>query len=245
MLLDSVLPWPWASILVFVVACCFFYSRGVLVSYLFSTGLLLALFFRYFRPWHQGIIYAVLILHAWLAWVSPKRQRIGSVPERCWPALTTGVLSLTSLVNAWWAATASWNDWHNPYSGTRAAAQYLRANGIDKERIHIFKFSNIGILPYLDRNPFANVAPDMPGDFWLWTKAFNRGQSPQGILQGDPPWVMVGAQLTLGEEPRIAPPIPGYRSAAIFPGHMFWKDSFWRTDSYYLYRRLPPGAGNQ
>jgi hypothetical protein len=205
---------------------------------LFSTVLLLALFiFRYFSPWHQGLIYAVLILHAWLAWASPVRRPIGSVPERYWSALTLGALLMTAFVHVWWAVDSSWNDWRYPYSGTRAAAQYLHEHGIDRERIHVFKFSTIAILPYLDHNPFANVAPFMPGEFWVWKKAAYADQSPQGIVKGDPRWLLVGAQLRPGEEPRFAPAIPGYKSVVIFPGYMFWKDSFVQTDTYYLYRR--------
>jgi hypothetical protein len=239
MFLGCVLPWPWASAVVFLVAGCFFYTRGVLLSYLFSTFLVLAVFiFRFFSPWHQGIIYALLIFHAWLAWQSPRRRRIGPVPEKCWPALTAGVLTITALVQVWWSVVSSWNDWRYPYSGTRAAAQYLHEHGIDQERIHIFKFSNIAVLPYLDHNPFANVAPFMPGDFWVWTKAIYAGQSPQGVVQGNPKWILVGAQLKPAEEPKTAPPIPGYTSVAIFPGHMFWKTGFVQTDSYYLYRRV-------
>jgi len=244
MWLDSVLPWPWAAFVVLLVACLFFYTRGVLLSYLLTTAGLLALFaFRFFSVWHQGMLYALLVLHAWLAWASPRRRRIVTAPDECWPALATGVLTATAAVHVWWSVMAGWNDWKYPYSGSREAAQYLRAQGLDRQRIHIFKFSTCAILLYLDRNPFANVAPFMPGAFWVWTKEIFAGQTAPAVVEGDPPWVLIGAQMLPKDEPKSAPLLPGYAIERVFPGHMFWKDGYYQSDSYYLYRRIAPPAG--
>ena len=244
--LDSVLPWPWVAALVLLVACCFFYTRRVLLSYLCTTGLLLALLaFRYYSIWHQGLLFALLIFHTWLAWVSPHRRRLGPVPNAYWPALTTGVLLVTAAVHIWWSAMAGWNDWRYPYSGARAAARYMHEHGIDRQRVHVFKFSTIGILPYLDRNPFANVAPTMPGDFWVWSERNYIAQSAVGIVAESPKWVLVGAQLMPKDETDTPPPLPAYVPEAVFPGHMFWKDDYYQSDTYYLYRRVAPPFGHR
>jgi hypothetical protein len=245
MWLGSVLPWPWASVVVLLVAVAFFYTRGVLLSYLVAVTGLLALFaFRFYSVWHQGILFALLIFHAWLAWGSPRRWRIGPIPDRCWPGLITGVLTVTAGVHVWWCALAGWLDWKLPYSGTREAALYLRAHGLDRQRIHLFKFSGCAILLYLDHNPFANVAPFMPGSFWAWTKDAFAGQNPAGVLQGDPPWILVGVQMQPPIDPKPAPPLPGYEIEHVFAGRMIWKDGIYQTDSYYLYRRVAPPAGS-
>jgi hypothetical protein len=211
----------------------------VLLSYLLTTAGLLALFaFRFFSIWHQGMLFALLILHAWLAWASPMRRSLGSVTDRWWPSITAGMLTLAAAVQVWWAAMAGWHDWEFPYSGSRDAAVYLHEHGLDRQRIHIFKFSTCATLLYLDRNPFANVAPFMPGSFWVWTQAIFAGQSPEAVLRGNPPWILVGAQLRPPVEPKTPPPLPGYTIEQVFPGRMVWKDGFYRTDSYYLYRRV-------
>ena len=241
MWLDSVLPWPWRAVIVLLCAVCFFYTRGVLLSYLLTSAGLLALFaFRFFSIWHQGMLFALLVMHAWLAWASPVRRRLGPVPDGCWPALAAGALTVTAAVHVWWAAMAGWHDWEYPYSGSRDAAGYLQDHGLDKQRIHLFKFSTCAVLLYLDRNPFANVAPYMPGAFWVWTQAIFAGQTPAEVVKGEPPWIMVGAQLRPAVELKTVPPLPGYEIERIFPGRMIWKDDFYQTDSYYLYRRIAP-----
>jgi hypothetical protein len=99
MWLDCVLPWPWAAVLVLLVVCGFFYTRGVLLSYLATTGAVLALLVvGFYNVWHQGILFALLVLHAWMAWVSPVRRPLWRVPDGFWPALTTGALTATAMV---------------------------------------------------------------------------------------------------------------------------------------------------
>ncbi len=142
---------------------------------------------------------------------------------------------------------ASWNDWKYPYSGSLAAAKYLRENGIDHEQIHLYRHSTAGVLLYLDRNPFANVAPYMPGAFWRWTRQVYNGQWPQKILDGDPPWILMSLQRTPEEVAQLGfkPPfIPGYDIDQTFSGLLFWKNSFSMTDYYYLYRRVAPPGGS-
>jgi hypothetical protein len=97
------------------------------------------------------------------------------------------------------------------------------------------------LLFYLDHNPFANVASHTPGAFWVWSKEVFSSQTPDALLQGDPQWILVGAQLRQAKDP-APPPIPGYAIAGIFPGRMIWKEGFYRTETYFLYRRVAGGA---
>jgi hypothetical protein len=240
MSLDAISPWPVFSAVVLIGLLLFFYTRGVLLSCLLVSAGLVSLFaFKFFSIWHSGLIFAVLILHFWLAWVSPARRRIGATPEDLWPKLASGLLALAAAFHVWWAVVAGWNDWKHPYSGSREAAAYLQERGIDRERIHIFKFSTCAVLLYLDHNPFANVAPYMPGSFWVWTREAFAGQTPAAIVQGNPPWILVGTQLRPAVDPN-PPPLPGYTMVRLFPGRIIWKDDFYRTDSYYLYQRNAP-----
>ncbi len=237
MTFDALSPWPMFSALVLICLLLFFFHRGVLLSYALTTGGLLGLFAgRHFSIWHQGLLFALLVLHLWLAWASPVRRRLGSAPDYVWPAMATGFMGVTAAVHVWWAAVAGWHDWEFPYSGSRAAAAYLRAQGIDRQRVHVFKFSTYALLFYLDHNPFANVAPFTPGSFWVWTREVFATQTPDALLQGQPPWILVGAQMRPAFDP-IPPPVPGYGIVGIFPGRMIWKDEFYRTETYFLYRR--------
>jgi hypothetical protein len=237
--LDSISPWPWFSGIVLLGVLIFFYTRGVLLSYMLTSGGLLAMFaFKFSNVWHQGLLFALLVLHAWLAYGSSIRRRLGAVPDRLWPLTAATLLSCVAIVHVWWSAMAGWHDWLYPYSGSRAAAAYLRAHGIDRQRIHAFKFSTCAVLLYLDHNPFANVKPYMPGSFWMWTREIFVGQTPAAIVQGNPPWILVGALLRPAVEPATPPPLPGYVIERTFPGRIVWKDDFYRTDSFYLYRRV-------
>lgn len=238
--LQTVLPWPLAGSLVLLCAGCFFYTRGLLLSYLLSVSGLLALFiFRFYSIWHGGMLFALLVLHLWLAWVSPVRRSIGQVADRWWPALTAGVMTFTAAVQVYWSAMAGWHDWEFPYSGSREAAQYLREHGLDRQRIHAFKFATCAVLIGLDRNPFTNISPYMPGFFWVWTQQIFAGQNPRALVQGNPDWIMAGAQLRPAVDV-VPPPLPGYTLDRVFSGRIVWKDGFYRTDSYYLYKRVAP-----
>ena len=107
MSLDCISPWPWLSGLLLLGLLVFFFTRGVLLSWLLASAGLLALFaFRFFSIWHQGLLFAVLLLHYWLAWVSPVRRRIGPAPDHVWPTVATGLLTLIAALHVWWAAVA-------------------------------------------------------------------------------------------------------------------------------------------
>jgi hypothetical protein len=201
----------------------------------------------FYTVWHQGILFALLVLHAWMAWVSPVRRRLWRLPEAYWPVLTTGALTITAMVHVWWAWVASWNDWKYPYSGSRAAAKYLQENGIDHERIHLYRHSTLAVLLYLDRNPFANVAPAMTGAFWRWTAAIYDTQYPEKVTAGNPPWILIGMQRTPKQVAEIGiwPPfVPGYDLKKSFPGLMFWKTGYCLTDYFYLYQRATSPGGS-
>jgi len=237
---QTVLPWPPVAGVVLIIAGCFFYTRGVLLSYLLSVAGLLALFiFRFYSVWHGGMLFALLILHTWLAWVSPVRRSISGVADRWWPMLTACALTFTAAVQVWWSAMASWHDWQFPYSGSREAAQYMHEHGIDRQRVHAFKFATCSVLIGLDRNPFDNISPFMPGFFWVWTKQIFATQTPAALIQGKPDWILAGAQLRPAVDV-IPPPLPGYQLDHVFSGRIIWKNEFYRTDSYYLYKRVAP-----
>ena len=93
------------------------------------------------------------------------------------------------------------------------------------------------VLAGLDHNPFTNVARYMPGSFWVWTKEIFAGQNPKALVQGNPPWLLVGAQLRPPVDV-VPPPLPGYTLDRVFSGRFIWKDGFYQTDTYYLYRRV-------
>jgi hypothetical protein len=105
--LQTVLPWPAVSVLVLICAGCFFYTRGVLRSYLLSVSGLLALFvFRFYSIWHGGMLFALLVLHLWLAWESPVRRPIARVADHWWPTIIAAAMTFTAIVQTYWSAMA-------------------------------------------------------------------------------------------------------------------------------------------
>lgn len=224
-----------ATLAVQAVSLGWFGRRRVLSLYLLPM-LLLLLFFgiKYANLWHEGALVLVWLLALWVSYEAAPSQ------EEPWlRRLMTAAGTALLLLHASWSVAAARSDLQLPYSGTGAAAAYLREHCIHEKRLFGVGFPAWGVQAYFPSNVFANHNGGRPPAYWLWS---TRSDSPQWFAYLDEQrsdYLLVSLKFGLPQLPA------GYVKEATFPGKAFWKDRVIEDDSFELYRRadLPESTG--
>ena len=145
----------------------------------------------YVQFWHMGLLVPLVISLLWITWPDSPRA-----PARYELAGSIAMFCMIAVQLAW-AGFALVYDHNHDYSGNTAAAEflkpYVRANAtivvtyIDHPRDQ--SSNAVGILPYFDRNIFANWSYP----FWRWSERNTTEQNYLSLLPSHPRIVMVEA----------------------------------------------------
>jgi hypothetical protein len=213
---------PVATVLVVAVSLWWFRRRGVLALYLFPALALVVLFvFVHAAYWHQGVLFLAWVFALWQSFHRAARDRDAAIMTAA--AVVLLVFQISASIRTLRLDAA------RPYSGSKAAAQYLLAHRIDG--VFARGFSTPAVLPYLPYNPFVNVETS----WYPWTDRAYALQDLSRVQRTAPRHVLVSLKF---EKHRM--PIRGYRIVARFPGHLFWKGDPVEDDSYVLLERAQP-----
>jgi hypothetical protein len=112
----------------------------------------------YIKPWHEGLFFWVTVF---AAIVPARRVAPRWINAAGWTAMGTMVA-----VHIVWAAQSVAYDIRAPFTGSKAAAAYIRRHAL--ERVYGAGVRCVEIQPYFSSNVFANA----PGGttFWDMTK---------------------------------------------------------------------------
>ncbi len=209
----------------------------------FALGcLLLALLAaaKYVAPWHSGITFLLWVCCIWLGF----RNR-----ENCERTVLTwvgdGLLFSFLLLHVYYGASAQIHDFGKPYSGSRAAAEYLKRSLSPGDRVFGCGYSATALQPYFPRNLYANYHDGGPPAFWLWSarndmpKHFMRGleRRPEFVVlstrPAPPPMGLMRALAQLGRFQS-----EGYTIAGVFRGQIPWYGSVLEDESYIVLKRI-------
>ncbi len=176
----------------------------------------------YAQLWHFGILFL-----AWLfaIWISAYKTRVTA------PTLVALLAAIG--VQCYWTASAIRYDWSHAYSGSRAAAQYLRQTGLSSGGLYATGYPSVAIQPYFSANIYSDYHD---GAYWDWSKR-NTADDPGALLDsGRRQSVLVGYK-NLSEKQHWADLLVllGYSSAQHFDGHTFWQSRIFEFESYDLY----------
>jgi hypothetical protein len=165
----------------------------------------------YANWWHVGLLVPLLISLLWITWPDP---RVGASPGAS-RAETFGQFAMILMIatQLLWSGYALFYDHYHPYSGDPAAAAFLKpyvrnsatiaVTFIDDEGNHAF--DGVGILPYFDKNIYANQA----NSFWWWSDLDTTEDRFTQILPTHPNFVLVEVRYKGGidridlDQPRI------------------------------------------
>jgi hypothetical protein len=211
--------------------------RGFSRAYIVPAFILLSVFaLKYRSLWHDGILFFVWVTAIWIAWRrSPSTSTLRF--ERTFALAACYVI----VVQCIWSIMAVKNDFRYDYSGSRAAAEYIRSNVSPDDRIFATGWKTTALLPYLHGNPFYNYnegSTERRSYDWSMSNASPRGATPYVVWmieEQQPDVVLIASDHV---DPEELPSPEGYRVAATFHGYLFWKTGTYELNSYWIYRKL-------
>jgi hypothetical protein len=223
----------WISSLV-VVLCClpFLWKGGGLMMFLISGfGLFIFNAYVYANVWHEGMPFLAWLFAMWISGPAPKAKWIAR--------LGLAAMLAVVAVQLYWAIDTTAYDWAKPYSGSRAAARYLRDHRLVEAGIFGYGFAAEAVQPYFDHNIYPNFRNGEPSCYYDWSEAYRNFDQPEDVAQSKPAYVLVGYK-TEGDRILIGHTVKqsGYALLQHFEGNLYWHDDVLEPDALDLYQRI-------
>jgi hypothetical protein len=206
-------------------------GRGLLMFLTAGTGLFAFNAYVYANVWHEGMPFL-----AWLfaMWIAAEALQPKWMAGAAWLGMA-GVIGM----QGYWAAATTGYDWANPYSGSRAAARYIRENRIVEAGLYGQGFAAEAVQPYFDQNIYANFRSGEKTCYYDWSEAFRNFGDLDEVAEVKPEYVAIGfkdeeEKILNGRDVRKM----GYRLERHFEGNLYWHDDVLEPDGVDLYRRV-------
>ncbi|MCK8060019.1 MULTISPECIES: hypothetical protein [unclassified Fusibacter] len=216
----------------------FFWRSRTLHYLLFPFLLLYLLFtFKHVQFWHIGII---TVLWIFVMWISLNTKQ-NSVPNKNAVSIKTINLSffLIMSIQLIWSFNAIQYDMGNSYSASKDMANYIKETIPANSELYGSSYYEISLLPYFERNIYANHNEGSNERFWSWSIS-----QPSMQLQKTPQ-VPIGSYLVISDRNLVDYYGNSYRVSDYdledfiflkkFEGGLFWKNEPLETDNYYLF----------
>jgi hypothetical protein len=209
----------------------FFMRGGSLLVFLLSTGLLCTVnAVIYAQVWHLGLLFLVWIFCFWIAASKTEVTKLATIP-----------LAIITAIHCYCTVQTIRYDWLQPYSGSLAAAHYLRDNRIPASgTIYGVGYACVALQPYFRQNIFRNWNDGKSPAFWDWSRG-NRSLTELSMLSTlNPDFVVVG-YTGLAEKVLWSHDVrrSGYERIEHFEGNLFWRSEVLEPASFDVYRRRP------
>ena len=231
------------SIIMLVILLVWLGFTRTLIAYVVMTASLLPISAIYMASWHEGLFFFVLVFAILLAY-----ERGREAPRVVAIAAQVVIVIFLARQARWTFASLSY-DAANDFTGSRAAAEFIRERGLDKKRLYGAGLKALEIQPYFPRNIFRNYPSDKA--FWDWSPSnpwpyYLGGERKNGdpkawiarLLAEKPDYIVSAVGYTLDSNMAYALAAdPEYRAIAFFEGGIVWKDRPWWEDSFVIYER--------
>ena len=229
--------WITALVLIALSAPFLWRGGGWLFFTLATTAVCLFGTIVYAQLWHFGVLFL-----AWLfaIWISAYKTRVTA------PTLIALLAAIG--FQCYWAAAAMRYDWTQAYSGSLAAARYLRQNGLPAGGLYAVGYPTTALQPYFSANVYSDFHAGAPPAYWDWSKR-NTADDPAALFAS-----ASGASWCWSATKRcrrnsagpIFSPCLGTGITQHFDGSTFWQTGVFELESYDLYRKTsdPRATGN-
>ncbi len=216
------------SYLALAISCLWFWSQRVLLLYFLSSFSIILLFaIKYYNSWHQGILFLAWILPMWISFQKPDtRERI---PWTYFNRIVTITFTAVFITHIYWAYSSSISDYHGSYSGGQAVANYIKEKDLSNAKIHATSFWSTSILPFFNKNIFANHNNGQNPAFWFWSDNNKHNNNLDLILEKQPDLIIIGRPT----EPLTE--INGYQTIDLFESNLYWKNRVKEQNHFAVY----------
>jgi len=222
------------SYLALVISCLWFWSQRVLLLYFLSSFSIILLFaIKYYNSWHQGILFLAWILPMWISFQkSDTRERI---TWTYFSRIATITFTAVFILHVYWAYSSAISDYHGSYSGGQAVANYIKEKDLSNTKIYATNFWSTSILPFFNKNIFANHNQGKRPAFWFWSdnNKHNRNHLLNNnldlILEKQPDLIIIGRPT----EPLTE--INGYQTVGLFESNLYWKNKVKEKNHFAVY----------
>lgn len=236
----SHLPWLFGTVsaAIFAISVLWFSKNKLGLLYLLPLILLSILFgIKYRNLWHQGVLFLLWIFVLWISYEKYRAEKPAGLSK----AVVAG-MAVVLLVQVYWCADAISYDLYHNYSASYSVAKYIKAKGLDKEKIYISGWKNISILPYFSKNIFSNHNNGSNHRFWNWSvnnvTSVGASQEVLDTIECLQPGVVIFASDHIPRRQRIE--LPGYKAVAFFKGYLCWKTGLSEPECYLIFRKQEP-----
>jgi hypothetical protein len=209
-----------------------FYRTKTLTLYLLPTAtILLFSTLVWSSPWHEGVLLLIWIFALWIAWQKSERKSVERI-------IMSAVLVVVMLVQVRWSFLSVKYDLNSNYSGSRAAARYLKAIGVERSKVYAsLRPEIVALLPYFKKDFISNFP--YPGSAWRWIRSQPNPFSQQEISKIHPDLVLYCMQEPDTEstvkELVESMKTTGYRLSRRFDGELFFESYIMQPESYLIF----------
>jgi hypothetical protein len=222
------------SALVVALSAWWFYKNSTLLYFVLPLGGVLMLSSVVYRNrWHAGVLFLIWLFAMWITY-SRARQ---PAPAYIWLAWLVVLVP-----QIYWSARSVAYDIGQPYSGSKAVANYLTSHGLENSVIYGAGYEATSIQPYFPKNVFRNYHDGRNPAFWLWSTA---NDYPQVMPEVPPerPDVLILSLRTDAQRDAAAHLVrslsqAGYAVAGRFDGQLYWKSSVLEPESFLVARKM-------
>ena len=219
--------WATSLVLIALTLPLLWRGGGWLVFLLAAVAFLLFGTIVYTQLWHFGILFL-----AWIfaIWISAYKTRV--------TAPTIVALLAAIGFQCYWTASAIRYDWTHAYSGSLAAAQYLRETGIPAGGLYAIGYPSVSVQPYFPTNVYSDYRDGKNEAYWDWSKK-NTAIDPAALFASDRRELVVVSYKERYEKQHWGDllALMGYGLTQHFDGGTFWQTRVFEFESYDLYRK--------
>ncbi len=182
----------------------------------------------YTQVWHAGVLFLAWLFAIWISAYNTPITR---------PALAALLAAIG--FQCYWTASAVRYDWTHAYSGSLAAAQYLRQTGLPAGGIYAVGYSATALQPYFPANIYSNFHDGAKQGYWDWSKQNTANQSQALFASERRDMVVVGyTDVRVEKVWADLLDLLGYGLDRHFDGATFWQTGVFERESFHLYRKI-------
>ena len=227
----------------------FYLRRVLLLPFLTIWLLLVALLIAFFSSYyHSGLLVLTWLITLWISWAD--RPGVPQAGPAIRTVVTAAVLILLAIQIRWSALSIDY-DFHQNYSGSKAAAEFIKSRGLESKKVYVFRsFAMPSLLFYFPNNFLANYPGYGSYSYWKWAPAPAGNLTMETVARDRPDAVIYCMQYREQREQvdRLIPLMEkaGYQVRR-FEGAQFFASHLASPESFFVfvqaYRWAMPGGG--